>query len=111
MARGHENDMQANMREISDRELRDAVIRQLDWAVESDIKVSVKDGAVTLKGLAQFLTVKVAVGEIAKSVHGVKSVANEIHTAPLARREHYSAAADLPAEQSGTRTLTGIQAL
>jgi osmotically-inducible protein OsmY len=101
--------VQTIMKKVSDRELRAAISRQLDWAGESDIKVSVKEGAVTLKGLAQFLTVKVAVEEVAKSVYGVKSGANEIRTEPPARREHYSAVADVPTEHIVTRTLTGIQ--
>ncbi|MGA2712899.1 MAG: BON domain-containing protein [Bryobacteraceae bacterium] len=102
--------MQTAMQKTSEKELRDAVIRQLEWVGALDINVSAKEGVVTLTGFVQFYAMKVAAEETAKSVYGVRSVANEIYMEPMARREHYPGAGDRLREQIRARTLTGIHA-
>lgn len=65
----------------TDVRLRDAVIRQLDWDPEVDasgIGVTAKDGVVTLTGVVDSYSGKVAAGRVVGRVRGVRAIANEL---------------------------------
>ena len=65
----------------SDIELRDAVLKQLEWAPQVDaggIGVAASDQAVTLTGFIDTYAGKLAAERAAKQVHGVRAVANDI---------------------------------
>lgn len=82
--------MQTTMEKESDRRLRDAVLRQIDWEPEvtsQDIGVSVKDGLVTLTGFVHSYVEKVAAEKAAKSVYGAKAIANDIDVKPGTRTD------------------------
>jgi osmotically-inducible protein OsmY len=82
--------MHASVHSETDKHLRDAVIGQLDWEPEitsQDISVSAKDGAVTLTGFVHSYLEKVAAEKAAKSVYGVRAVANDIEVKPLTRTD------------------------
>ena len=82
--------MQTIMEKGSDKDLREAVIRQVEWTPEiasKDISVSAKEGAVTLTGFVHSYTEKVAAEKAAKSVYGVKAVANDIEVKPGMRTD------------------------
>jgi osmotically-inducible protein OsmY len=73
--------MQTATLKETDKQLRDAVLRQLDWEpeiVSKDISVAAKDGVVTLTGFVHSLFEKVAAERAAKSVYGVQAVAGDI---------------------------------
>lgn len=62
-------------------QLRDRIVRQLDWdpAVDaSGIGVAARDGIVTLSGFVNTYAEKLAAERAAKRVRGVRGVANEI---------------------------------
>ena len=62
-------------------QLRDSVIRQLDWDPEVDaaaIGVAARGGAVTLTGFVDTYAGKLAAERAAKRTHGVRAVANDI---------------------------------
>jgi osmotically-inducible protein OsmY len=64
-----------------DKELRDAVQRQIEWEPEitsEDISVAVHDHIVSLTGFVHAYMEKVAAEKAAKRVYGVKAVANDI---------------------------------
>lgn len=74
---------------LADRELRAAVEQHLDYdcAVPSkNIGVSTLDGVVTLAGFAHTLADKLMAERAAKSVYGVKALANDIVVKPPAER-------------------------
>ena len=82
--------MQTIMEKGSDKQLREAVIRQLEWnpeIVSRDISVSAKEGAVTLTGFVHNYVEKVAAEKASKSVYGVKAVANDIEVKPGTRTD------------------------
>jgi osmotically-inducible protein OsmY len=66
----------------SDSEIRDDVIRELQWHAQiSDpdaIGVAVEDGAVTLTGHTPTYAEKIAAARAAERVYGVKAVANDL---------------------------------
>jgi osmotically-inducible protein OsmY len=76
--------MQASAQKETDTQLRDSVLRQLEWAPEvestdiTDISVAAKDGVVTLTGFVHNYFEKTAAERAAKSVYGVQAVANDI---------------------------------
>jgi osmotically-inducible protein OsmY len=73
--------MQTATNKETDQQLRDAVLRQLDWEpaiVSKDISVAAKDGVVTLTGFVHNLFEKEAAERAAKSVYGVQAVAGDI---------------------------------
>ena len=73
--------MQTSALKETDTQLRDAVLRQLDWAPEvesKDISVAAKDGVVTLTGYVHTYFEKTAAEKAAKSVYGVQAIANDI---------------------------------
>jgi len=64
-----------------DKQLRDAVQRQIEWEPEitsKDISVAVHDDVVSLGGFAHSYMEKVAAEKAAKRVYGVKAIANDI---------------------------------
>lgn len=64
-----------------DLELRDTVVRQLEWDPEVDaaaIGVAANGGAVTLAGFVDTYAGKLAAERAAKRVRGVRAVANEL---------------------------------
>jgi len=65
----------------SDRQLREAVLKQLEWdpqVTSRDIGVTAADNVVTLTGFAHHYSEKYAAEKAAKSVYGVRAVANDI---------------------------------
>jgi osmotically-inducible protein OsmY len=81
--------MQTVMEKATDKELRDAVLRQLDWQPDigsQDISVNAKEGAVTLTGYVHSYAEKVAAEKAAKSIYGVKAVSNDIEVKPMMTR-------------------------
>jgi osmotically-inducible protein OsmY len=73
----------------SDVQVRDAVVRQLDWDPQvdaSDIGVAARDGVVTLTGFVDSYAGKLAAERVAKRVRGVRAVANEVTVRLIAGR-------------------------
>jgi osmotically-inducible protein OsmY len=69
------------MLRVSDKKLRDDVLRELRWDTRvggAGILVSVREGVVTLTGRVPFYARKLAAQEAAHRVAGVLDVANEI---------------------------------
>lgn len=65
----------------ADLELRDTIIRELDWDSQfdaSEIGVSARGGAVTLTGAIDSYAAKLAAERAAKRIRGVRAVANDI---------------------------------
>jgi len=82
--------MHTVMENRADRDLRDAVLRQLEWdpQVQSDdISVKAREGTVTLTGFVRTYTEKYAAEKVAKSVYGVRAVANDIEVKPTSRTD------------------------
>ena len=82
--------MQSIMEKIGTKELREAVLRQLDWAPEinsQDIGVSVTEGVVTLTGFVHSYAEKFAAEKATKSVYGVRAVANDIEVKAMTRSD------------------------
>jgi len=85
-----ENEMKAAMEQANDRQLREAVLRQLGWDPEiksEDISVKAKEGIVTLTGFVHSYAEKVAAERVAKSVYGVQAVANDIEVRATTRTD------------------------
>lgn len=73
--------MQAQTQKEVDNQLRSSVATQIEWEPEvtsRDISVSAADGVITLTGFVHSYTEKLAAERAAKSVYGVKAVANDI---------------------------------
>ncbi len=73
--------MQTQRQHESDSELRAMVATQIDWEPEitsQDITIGVHDGVVTLTGFVHNYYEKLAAERAAKSVYGVKGVANDV---------------------------------
>jgi osmotically-inducible protein OsmY len=69
----------------SDRRIREAVLRQIEWEPEifsRDIVVGVEEGVVTLTGYVHNYFEKAAAERAAKAVYAVKAVANDIEVKP-----------------------------
>ena len=82
--------MQATTEKTNDKQLRESVVRQLEWApeiVSQDISVKAKEGAVTLTGFVHTYAEKVAAEQATKSVYGVRAVANDIEVRPMTRTD------------------------
>lgn len=65
----------------TDVRIRDAVMRQLEWDAQvdaSEIGVTAKDGTVTLTGLIDTYSGKLAAERAARRVRGVRGVANDV---------------------------------
>ena len=66
---------------MTDHQLRDFVIKQLDWepeATSTEIGVSVYEGVVTLTGFVDTYAEKLAAERAVKIVSGVRGIANDI---------------------------------
>jgi osmotically-inducible protein OsmY len=73
--------MVAKMQNVSDRELREAVQKEIDWEPQitsTDIAISVEDSVVTLTGFVHNYAEKVAAENAAKRVYGIRGVANDV---------------------------------
>jgi osmotically-inducible protein OsmY len=82
----------------TDRRVREAVSRQLEWdpAVDaSAVGVAAKDGTVTLTGYIDSYAGKLAAERAAKQVRGVRAVANDIEVRLMLERTDADIAADV----------------
>src|SRR5580765_2926509 len=82
--------MQTTMEKGTGKHLRETVLRQLEWEpeiVSQDISVNAQEGTVTLTGFVHSYAEKVAAEKAAKSVYGVKAVANDIEAKPMTRTD------------------------
>jgi len=80
------------------RPLRDVVLRHLRWVpelVSNDIGVTVGDGVVALTGFVHTYAEKFAAEKAAKSVYGVRAVANDIEVKPRANHSDPEIARDI----------------
>jgi osmotically-inducible protein OsmY len=85
---------------LTDRDIqvRDAVLRQLEWDPEVDasaIGVSAAGGVVTLTGYIDSYSAKLAAERIAKKVRGVRGVANDIEVRLKLERTDAAIAGDV----------------
>ena len=65
----------------TDAKIKDDVLQELAWQLgvdKTDIGVIVKDGVVTLTGVVDSYTKKIGAEKAAKSVYGVKAIAEDI---------------------------------
>lgn len=82
----------------SDQTIREDVSREIDWEpsiTSQDIAIKVRDGAVTLTGFVHSYPEKFAAERAAKSVIGVRSVANDIDVKPRVVRTDPEIARDV----------------
>jgi len=73
-----------------DKELRETVLRHLEWDPEIGsqvINVKTDEGVATLTGFVRSFAEKAAAGKAAKSVYGVKFVANDIEVRAMTRTD------------------------
>jgi len=90
--------MRTHIHNESDKVLRDAVVRQLEWepqVVSQDISVTVSDNVVTLTGYTHSYSEKYAAEKAVKSVYGVQAVANDIEVKPATTRTDPEIARDI----------------
>ena len=81
----------------NDVRVRDAVLHQLEWSPDVDasaVSVVAGGGIVTLNGYVDTYAAKLAAERAAKSVRGVRGVANEIEVRPKLDRTDADIAAD-----------------
>ncbi len=81
--------MQTAMEKGIDKQLREAVLKQIEWEPEvksQDVSVNAKEGVITLTGFVHSYAEKFAAEKSAKSVYGVHAVANDIVVKPAATR-------------------------
>ena len=82
----------------TDQTIHEDVHREIDWEpsiTSQDIAVKVKNGIVTLTGFVHSYPEKFAVEKAAKSVRGVRSVANDIDVKPRVVRTDPEIARDV----------------
>lgn len=90
--------MQTKTQKETDKQLRDAVLQQLEWnpqIVSKHISANAEDGAVTLMGFVHTYFEKFAAEKTAKSVYGVKALANDIEVKPATTRTDPEIAHDI----------------
>jgi len=90
--------MQTKTQKETDKQLQNAVLRQLEWdpeVVSTDIAVKAEDGVVALTGFVHRFSDKMAAEKAAKVVFGVKAVANDIEVKPLNVRTDPEIARDI----------------
>ncbi|HTA44409.1 MAG TPA: BON domain-containing protein [Bryobacteraceae bacterium] len=90
--------MQTRTQNEPDSELRTAVAMQIDWEPEvtsRDISVGAHEGVITLTGFVHHYCEKLAAEKAAKSVYGVKAVANDIEVKTVAARTDPEIARDI----------------
>jgi osmotically-inducible protein OsmY len=81
----------------ADVQLRDHVVEQLDWNPEvnaAEVGVTARDGVITLTGYIDTYAGKLAAERAAKSVRGVRGVANELDVRLTTGRTDTDIAAD-----------------
>ena len=91
-----------------DVQVRDSVMRQLEWDPEVDasaIGVTAKNGTVTLTGFINTYAGKLAAERAAKRIRGVRAIANDIEVRLKAGKTDPDIAADVAA---ALRLRTGI---
>lgn len=82
--------MQSKLHTETDNYLRDLVLRQLEWEPgiqAQDIAVTAKDGTVNLSGSVHTYLDKTRAEQAARSVYGVKAIANNIEVKGLSRTD------------------------
>lgn len=90
--------MEIRTHKESDEQLRDAVLRQLEWdpqVTSNDIDVSTADRIVTLTGFVHTYAEKYAAEKAAQAVYGVRAVANDIEVKPSGVRTDPEIARDV----------------
>ncbi len=90
--------MEARTATEADRRLRDSVSQQIEWEPEissTDIAVNASEGVVTLTGFVHHFAEKLAAERTAKSVYGVKGVANDIEVKLTTMRSDPEMARDI----------------
>jgi len=90
--------MQTHTHKESDKQLLDAVIRQLEWdpqVTSKDLSVTVNDNVVTLTGFTHSYSEKYAAEKAVKTVYGVQAVANDIEVKPATMRTDPEIARDI----------------
>jgi osmotically-inducible protein OsmY len=83
---------------LPDNQLRATVATQIDWdpqVMSKDISVSAHEGVVTLTGFVHNYYERMAAERAAKSVYGVKAVANDIEVKTMASRTDPEIARDI----------------
>jgi osmotically-inducible protein OsmY len=77
--------MVAKMQLVPDSQLRERVMREIEWDPEitsTDIAVAVEDAVAALTGFVHSYADKMAAERAAKRIYGVKGVANDIEVKP-----------------------------
>jgi len=90
--------MQTLTQNETDNQLRTAVAMQIDWEPEvtsRDISVAAQEGVVTLTGFVHHYYERTAAERAAKSVYGVKAVANDIEVRTALARTDPEIARDI----------------
>lgn len=90
--------MQVKTQKETDTQLREAVLRQLEWdpeIVSKDISVTAAEGVVTLTGFVHTYFENFNAEKAVKSVYGVKAVANDIEVKPTTTRTDPEIARDI----------------
>lgn len=90
--------MHTKTQDESDKQLREAVLRQIEWDPEvtsSDVNVSAAGGIVSLTGFVHTYAEKYAAEKTAQHVYGVKAVANDIEVKPATARTDPEIARDV----------------
>ena len=83
---------------LTDNQLRASVVAQIDWdpqVMSQDISVSAREGIVTLTGFVHSFYQRLAAERAAKSVYGVKAVANDIEVKSAPSRTDPEIARDI----------------
>lgn len=89
--------MQTNTLKLTDTQIRQAVLRQIEWDPEVShvqIGVGVTEGVVTLAGEVDTYAEKIAAEKTVKRVHGVKAIANCLQVKVYGARTDTEIAAD-----------------
>jgi len=90
--------MQMQTHKESDRRIREAVLRQLEWdprVISNDINVATADNIVTLTGFVHTYAEKYAAEKAAQAVYGVQAIANDIEVRPTSARTDPEIARDV----------------
>lgn len=90
--------METRTQNQPDNQLRTAVAMQIDWEPEvtsRDISVAAHEGVITLTGFVHHYYEKIAAEKAAKSVYGVKAVANDIEVKTATARTDPEIARDI----------------
>jgi osmotically-inducible protein OsmY len=90
--------MQVTTYKETDKQLRDAVLQQIEWKPEissKHISAKAEDGAVTLTGFVHSYFEKFSAEKAAKSVYGVRALANDIEVRPSSTRTDPEIAHDI----------------